>query len=93
MRRITQKDIEMVVERLNVMRGQAPEPFVNGMWNVGTYYISGAYGGWKLVRVANESGAESDPIGSGYVPRRQLYDLIQSYIRGVLDGSASARYS
>ena len=51
--------------------------------NVGTYVISGAYGGWALHQMANESGGQRDVLSSGHIPARELFNLIHAYWRGM----------
>ena len=50
--------------------------------NIGHYCLDGAYGGWKLVRTMNDGGG-IDEITYGFVSKRELYDLINAYIKGV----------
>ena len=59
MNRVTRKDLDNVVARINRMAGDPVHP----------YRISGAYGGWSLRRSV-EGGGEVDPLRSGYVPVR-----------------------
>lgn len=48
----------------------------------GVYYISGAYGGHALHKMHKSTG-ESDVFNMGYVPARQLSELIDAYMRGI----------
>ena len=50
--------------------------------NVGHYCLSCAYGGYSLHHIANESGGVRDVFSRGYMPARELYNLIHAYRRG-----------
>lgn len=58
--RIKLRDLEQLVGIINKTTGSPTEyaTRVDGKFksNVGHYCLDGAYGGWKLVRVANEWG-------------------------------------
>jgi hypothetical protein len=81
MKRITEKDLQAVVDRINRTTGS---PMKWG--DVGNYQLDGAYGGWRLVRVVNKSGGVTD-ITSGYRSKRDVYDLMHSWLRGWEAGS------
>ena len=67
--------IEAQVERLNQAKG-----FDKPKWNtIGSYQLSGAYGGWQLQQIQNEGGGIK-AITSGFVPKRELYDQIQAIL-------------
>jgi len=50
---------------------------------IGMYYIDGAYGGWALHKMHNESGGISDPFSHGHMPARELYQLMWAYMEGL----------
>ena len=52
--------------------------------NIGNHHISYAYGGACLHRMSNESGGVSSPVVEGHVPKRELINLMEAYIRGLL---------
>jgi hypothetical protein len=86
--KITKSDIDGVVKRLNILTKASLEPYTraeDGKFhsNIGTYYVGGAYGGWKLERIVSDSGACSDPLRLGYVTKKELYNLIWAYIHGI----------
>jgi hypothetical protein len=91
--RITERDLENVITRLNKITNSPETTYrkENGklISNVGNYHLSGAYGGWKLERICNEQGGVTTPIHSGYVSKRELYNLIHSYINGVLSAQGN----
>ena len=86
MERITIKHLKALADRLNRMTG-SPQEYHNadtGKANVGHFTISSAYGGFSLVRICNEDGAESQPMGySGHVKARELYGKMQAFIHGI----------
>jgi hypothetical protein len=92
--KITMKDLQGAVNRLNTLVKANPDPYTkigevpNQTYraNVGTYFISGAYGGHKLERMATSGGGTCDPLRSGYTTKKDLYHLIWSYIYGIEEG-------
>jgi hypothetical protein len=55
--------------------------------NKGNYHISGAYGGYCLHRMVNESGGVSDVFSCGHVPARELAALMSAYTAGLYDAT------
>lgn len=73
--RITQKDLEARVERLNEYAKQLPtKP---------EYQLSCAYGGYALHRGVNERGGITDVFGTGHIPGRELFQMIGAMILGI----------
>lgn len=89
--RITRAHLDAKVATINSMRGAPAEPYrtVNGkaVANVGNYHISGAYGGYCLHRMCNESGGVSDVFSCGHIPARQLAALMSAYTAGLYDAT------
>src|SRR3990172_10043409 len=87
MERITTKDVEAVCERINQVFDRPKIGLVreNGrnVAQVGHFYLEGAYGGWALYEIMNEGGGVHDVFSVGHVPRRELYGLMQAFLRGV----------
>jgi hypothetical protein len=86
--RITRKHLEPVVARLNRETNSPASPWTCGedgkyRANIGNYRLSGAYGGWSLHRMVNESGGVSDVFSCGHVPARDLYNQLHAYLRGI----------
>ena len=82
--RITEKDLNAVVNRLNSVTGQ-PKTYgiKNGKefkTNIGHYCLDAAYGGWKLVQVVNEGGGIKEITQSGFTSKKNLYYEIQAII-------------
>lgn len=89
--RITRAFLEAKAATINSMRGAPAEPYrtVNGkaVANVGNYHISGAYGGYCLHRMCNESGGVFDVFSCGHVPARELAALMSAYTAGLYDAT------
>jgi len=89
MKRITRKNLENLVGHLNKVTGHKTEAYSAEFThsrltaNIGTYVISGAYGGWALHQMDNESGGERDVLSTGHIPARELFNLIHAYWRGM----------
>ena len=89
MNRITMRDLEATVRRINDLAGtphtcwvkteNVNRPFTA---NIGCYHLSGAYGGYSLVQMVNDGGGERTIIG-GHMPKRELYERMHAFIRGL----------
>ena len=87
MQRITRKDLDGAVNRLNRITDNQAEPYTgeHGKWfaNIGNFHISGAYGGVALHQMVNDAGGVRDIFGQGHIPMRDLYNLIHAYLKGI----------
>lgn len=92
MNRITNRDLEAVIKRINILtnsplesweRTKLPDGRLTTTSNIGNYHLSSAYGGFSLHRMSNESGGVTTPLNCGYVTKRELYGLMQAYISGL----------
>lgn len=88
--RISRTKIDARIDYLNRLTGSPAEPYTkgaDGQWspNPGNFHLEGAHGGYKLARMAGPNGASSDPLCTGYVSLRALYDAIDCYIRALED--------
>jgi len=85
--RVTMKDLEAIVKRINVITGSPVESYTKTgdkfKANAGNYHLSGAYGGWCLCRMYNDGGCVTCPINSGYVSKRELRNLMFAFIDGL----------
>ena len=72
--RITVTNLRNAVALLNRITKNTPG-------KVGSYVLDGAYGGWELQRLSNDSGAVSQ-ITYGYIPARELLAQIHAFRRG-----------
>jgi len=88
MNRITRKQLEARISTLNEMLGNNPEPYTrqeDGKFiaNIGTLYISGAYGGYCVNRIGTDCGGVTTPIWEGHISAREAYDQICAFMRGL----------
>lgn len=86
MKRITTKDLEHQAYILNsIMDTPVKASFWNEgtVWNIGSVYIAGAYGGYKLLRVTNKGGGCEDVLPTGYTTKRDLYKNMRCFERGL----------
>jgi hypothetical protein len=87
MNRITEKQLQSVVDRLNRITGSPLEPYAKVddkyVAQIGCYHLSHAYGGVCLHRMHNESGGVSSPLSTGHITKRELLGLIHAYINGI----------
>jgi len=72
--RITVTDLRAAVDLLNRTANATPGA-------IGSYVLSGAYGGWQLQRLGNASGGIA-AITSGYIPARELLERIHAFRYG-----------
>ena len=81
--RITEKDLDKAVERLNKLTG-SPLTYMNEdrKTNIGHFCLDYAYGGVQLQRVCNHSGGVRDVLITGFVTKKELYAQIHAFIRG-----------
>lgn len=92
MSRITEKDLEAVVDRINRVTSSPPASYVKDVdgklvAQVGNYHLSYAYGGVSLHRMV-EGGGETNVFRCGHVPKRELYVMMQAFLDGWADAYA-----
>ena len=87
MNRITDAHLFNLVKRLNNLTGNPEtcytETDTGFVANVGNFHISHAYGGVSLMRNVNESGGCSMPLMQGHTTKRDCYDQIYAFIKGI----------
>lgn len=87
MSRITRKQLEARAAWINKLTGSPLESStrIDGRYvaNVGNFHISGAYGGYCLHRMVNESGGVTTPLISYHVPARELWEQMGAFIAGL----------
>lgn len=85
--RITIANLEAVVDRINRVTGSPSTPWRRegdrNRANIGNYHLSQCYGGVCLHRMVNESGGVTTPLGSWHVPKRELYEQLHAFVRGL----------
>jgi hypothetical protein len=95
MERITDKQLDNLATWLNELTGSPLESSSRDeagkfMSNIGNYHISHAYGGVCLHRIVNEGGGITCPIIGGHVTKRELFNLMHAYIKGLRDCEVAA---
>lgn len=83
MSRITEKDLQAIVDRINRITNSPAVPYIDGKAQIGNYHISHAYGGVALHRMHNENGGVSSPLSTGHIPKRELAALMYAFINGI----------
>ena len=86
MGRITDRDLEKVVDLINQATSNPKETWTDGKSNKGNYYISHAYGGVCLCQITTERGGDRDVLYSGHIKKSELYNLMRSYLYGIEEG-------
>ena len=88
MKRITDKILQAKVDYLNELTNSPPNPYTRDpetgklTGNVGAHYLSSAYGGANVYRLANDAGGVTTPLGNYRRPRRELADALDNYAAG-----------
>ena len=88
MKRVTEKDLQAIVDRINRMTNSPMAPYTRGddgylHAQIGNYSLSFAYGGVSLIRMVNPGGGVSDVLMSGHVPKRELQTAMFAFMRGM----------
>lgn len=93
MARITQKNLEYLVERINEVTNSPETPYTrNGKkgnrevgftTNIGNYHLDYAYGGVKLSQMVSESGGITNISDMGFGTKRELYNWMRAYLAGI----------
>lgn len=89
MARITDSNIKVICDHINRLFGfkdcELWEKDETGRNNatIGMFYIDGAYGGVALYCMVTNGGGVSDVFNRGHMTKRELYDAMQAYIRGI----------
>jgi len=78
--RITIKHLDAMTNRLNKLVGAELEVWnkETGKSNAGTYYVQGAYGGYRLERICNDGGGASDISLRG--TKREIYEQMKTAV-------------
>lgn len=88
MERITDKHLQAVVDRINRTMGAPMEPWVkqpDGSHKaaIGNFHLDHAYGGVNLVRMVSDDGGTSNALVCGCIPKRDLYERMHAFLRGI----------
>lgn len=91
--RITQKDLEAVANRINLITKSPTEAWkiVDGKHTgqIGCYHMSYAYGGAALHRMDTTGGGVQDVLRIGHQPKKDMYHAMHAFIRGLDAGNKS----
>jgi len=84
--RITEKNLDGLIKRINEATGNAIEPYTkNGEGefksNPGNYHLSWAYGRISCEQMCNEGGGVRRIFGSG--TKRELYAELSAFLSGL----------
>ena len=88
MNRITQKDLEYLVKRINEVTGSPTESWTkdannNYSANIGNYHLDYAYGGVSLERMTRTTGSVNMVSGNGHGTKRELYNWMRAFLAGL----------
>lgn len=85
MERITEKQLEAVVERLNRLTHSPLASWIKSdeghRANIGNYHLDYAYGYVSLARMVNGGGGIEKILPGG--TKRECYEQLQAFIRGI----------
>jgi hypothetical protein len=85
MNKITDKQLDQVCDYLNKIT-HSPEKYRDsetGKIAIGHYHISHAYGGVCLHQTCNDGGGVRTPLSGGHIPKRDLFNEIHAFIKGI----------
>jgi 2,4-dienoyl-CoA reductase-like NADH-dependent reductase (Old Yellow Enzyme family) len=87
---ITEKMLQGLCDHINRITKSPMMPYTHAdgkvTANIGCYYIDAAYSGFQLVRMSNEGGGVSQPLGGGFCTKRELYNQMRAFISGIEQG-------
>jgi len=89
--RITDKDLQAVVDRINRAIGTPMTPYkpydpaIGAQPNANNFHLSHAYGGVCLHQMSSREGCTGirTVLCGGHVPKRELYNLMHAYLAGL----------
>jgi hypothetical protein len=87
MERITHKQLQAVVDRINRETGSPLESWTRDpdghlQANIGNYHLDSAYSGYSLARHVTLGGGETSVL-AGYVSKREIYEKMHAFLRGI----------
>lgn len=86
--RVTVGMLEAQVSYLNRLMDAPQEPWTKGddgkiRANIGNWHLSGAYGGYAVHCMSNESGGVTVMQNTGHLPKRDLLNRLRAFIAGI----------
>lgn len=82
--RVTEKMLQNMVDTINTTAGKPVDSdsvSYDELKANECYNLSGAYGGWRLEQYCADGGSRT--ITSGYEPKRQCLEQMQSFLSGM----------
>jgi hypothetical protein len=88
MTRITEKQLQAVVDRINRTLGTPMAPYskdADGKYLPcgSAYLLDMAYGGYALHQMMPTGSGERDTLGCGHVTKRELWDRMHTFLTGL----------
>lgn len=80
--RISKKDLEALVLKLNKLTNNPTTYMTDGKSNIGHYHVSCAYSGYAIHQLTSTGGA-AHAIWGGYCPKRELYEKLNTFVNGI----------
>ena len=81
MNRITNKDVDFQLERLNKLTNNPTEYWTDNKANIGNIHTRGEYGYTSIMQTVNEGGGVTD-LASG-LTKREAYQWLRAAIAGI----------
>lgn len=85
--RVLIRHLEPLVSRINEITGSPATSYTkkDGKYiaNIGNYHLDWAYGGVQLQRMDTDGGGVTQPLGGGYHTKRELYNMLHAFLRGL----------
>lgn len=90
--RVTEKQLQAIVDRINKLMGTPATPYKpydpavgRAQPNANCYHLSHAYGGVSLHRMSEREGCTGvhDVFSCGHVTKRELANRMYSFINGI----------
>ena len=79
--RITNKDVDFQLERLNKLTNNPTEYWTDNKANIGNIHTRGEYGYTSIMQTVNEGGGVTD-LASG-LTKREAYQWLRAAIAGI----------
>jgi len=87
MKIIKLEDLQRLINRINKIKKAPMETYKKDdsklIAQIGNFHISSAYGGHSLHCIVSKNGATSDVMQIGHVSKKELYNLLHAYLRGM----------
>ena len=88
MQRISKAHLQAKIDQINRATNSPREPYTKGddglyHANIGNYHLAGAYGGHQLHRMHTDGGGVTEPLGGGYISKRELNERLHAFLAGL----------